>query len=408
MTTRHILLTLAALASHVCAAGSEVAAPAESPAPASPAATGTESPAAPDAAPTPSPEALKVVQDTIALFSALDAIVASDKTVEEKVAAILSQKQSAAALGRAVKSVGEDALALAAGTVELPEFAALDAAGETPELRDALEEVFLSIMAGADAEESPAREEEEEAPVGDPAALKEASDFIMHYFQKPEPDKIDALITQWAGLFPSVRQCDAIPSTLIFFGELFKAHPDRVEGWMKTASTLPQDWQEVFAWSQRYAKGEEPDVTASERATPATLDACWGGFMASGDKKYPEFVLKVACSDEAPNVIDMTVHAAVWSCSSFIINYPEMKEIARAWFTQASEAQRENFALRANAQVQQAVFDKVLYTEEQQEEHRRQLMESEDGDEEDSGESAETEAEANGADGGPEAVPAQA
>ncbi len=197
----------------------------------------------------------------------------------------------------------------------------------------------------------------------DQSELMRTSDFMMHYFQKPEPDKIDALIRQWAGFFPKLDECSAIPSTLVFFGEVFKANPDRVEGWMQTVATLPEEWQEIFEWSQRYARGEEQDVTAVPSMSPEVFDACWGGFMASGEAKYPEFVLRVACMDEAPDCIDMSIRAASWSCCSFIINYPEMKVIARNWLAQASERQRENFALRANDKVQQAVFDKVLVDE---------------------------------------------
>ncbi len=201
---------------------------------------------------------------------------------------------------------------------------------------------------------------------------QEVSNFMMHYFQHPEPDKIDALIIQWAGLFPGVEECSAIPSTLVFFGEVFKANPERVEGWMQTAYSLPEEWHEIFEWSQRYARGEERDVTAEESMNPGIFDACWGGFIASGDKKYPEYVLRAACMEEAPNCYDLSIRSAAWSCCSFILNYPEMKEIARAWFTTATEEQRMNFARRSNETVQQAVFGTVLMNEVQKKEDQTQ------------------------------------
>lgn len=205
----------------------------------------------------------------------------------------------------------------------------------------------------AQAAEAPA-----EAPVT-PEEMERLNEFIMHYAERPDPEKLNAYLARWDRYFPVVQR-GMIPATVTFFGEVFKANPDRVEGWMKTISELPKGWQRVFEMSLAFSRGEMEDFTKNEFATPELLDACWGAFSASGDKKYAEFVLRTACADEAPNELNLTVRAAAWSCASFIKTHSSMREIARAWFAAATEQQRLNFAGRTSAEIQQEIFGKVL------------------------------------------------
>lgn len=192
-----------------------------------------------------------------------------------------------------------------------------------------------------------------------PEEMEQLNEFIMHYAERPDPDQVGAYLARWDRYFPVVQR-GMIPATVTFFGEVFKANPARVEGWMKTISTLSEDWQRVFELSLAFSRGEMEDFTKNEFASPELLDACWGAFSASGDKKYAEFVLRTACADEAPNELNLTVRAAAWSCSSFIKTHSSMREIARAWFATATEQQRLNFAGRTSAEIQQEIFGKVL------------------------------------------------
>lgn len=192
-----------------------------------------------------------------------------------------------------------------------------------------------------------------------PEEMEQLNEFIMHYAERPDPDQVGAYLARWDRYFPVVQR-GMVPATVTFFGEVFKANPDRVEGWMKLVSELPKGWQRVFEMSLAFSRGEMEDITKAEFATPELLDACWGAFSASGDKKYAEFVLRTACADEAPNELNLTVRAAAWSCSSFIKTHSSMREIARAWFATATEQQRLNFAGRTSAEIQQEIFGKVL------------------------------------------------
>lgn len=192
-----------------------------------------------------------------------------------------------------------------------------------------------------------------------PEEMEQLNEFIMHYAERPDPDQVGAYLARWDRYFPVVQR-GMIPATVTFFGEVFKANPDRVEGWMKLVSELPKGWQRVFEMSLAFSRGEMEDITKAEFATPELLDACWGAFSASGDKKYAEFVLRTACADEEPNELNLTVRAAAWSCSSFIKTHSSMREIARAWFAAATEQQRLNFAGRTSAEIQQEIFGKVL------------------------------------------------
>ena len=360
------LLTSVALLPCVALAAPETpassATSAASAAPAAPAAS--ESPADPPAAAPASEgtqDARELVQRLLAFVSELNAIAGSDKAVNEKVAAIKNLEPRATELGKAVQAMGMQAMGEAFEVSEAPDISALKQAMEVPEISAALDRVFV-LMQG-DAQES------------DPSVARQLGDFMMSYFQHPQPEQIGTILQQVVEVFPSTRQCNAIPATLTFFAEIFRANPDRVPEWKTIIDTMPADWKQCFEWSLSYARGEQADITEEECATPEVLDACWGAFLASGNKKYAEYVLEVACQDEQPDTINVTVRAAVWSCSSFISNYPEVKTIARTWFATASDQQKENFALRTPEEIQQAVFDKVLIDQTRKEQILNELRE---------------------------------
>lgn len=286
------------------------------------------------------------MKQIITFVSELDAIAGSGKTTDEKIAAFKNLEPRAAELGKAVQAVGMQAMDEAFDETEAPDITALRQAMETPEMSDAISRIYLLL--------------EGDVQKIDPSSIRQLDEFIMHYFQHPQPEQVGTIMRKIIEIFPSTQQCNAIPGTLTFFAEIFRAHPDRVPEWKTIIDTMPADWKQCFEWSLSYARGEKGDITEREPVSPDILDACWGAFLASGDKKYAEHVLAVACQDEQPDTIDVTVLAAVWSCASFISNYPEMKTIARAWFATASDRQKENFALRAREDIQTAVFDKVL------------------------------------------------
>ena len=210
---------------------------------------------------------------------------------------------------------------------------------------------------------TPAPPASSSAQPADGDLAQKTGNFMMHYFQHPEPGKIDGLINDIAKAFPDTRRCNAIPSMIVFFGEIFKANPGQVEEWMEPVSSLPEDWQKIFQTALQYAQGKIPDVSTMQIVGPSTLDACWGGYLASGDKKYPEAVLRVACRDEPEKTMDVTIRAAAWSASSFIKQYDEMKQIAREFFKNATEQQKLNFASRTNENTQKTVFGTVLKPE---------------------------------------------
>lgn len=237
-------------------------------------------------------------------------------------------------------------------------------------MKTTMKTILIPLIAAAacmaDQPSTPATPTPPPSPAAPPATgdlLKKTGDIMMHYFQHPDPGIIGELITDVSKAFPDTRQCNAIPSMIVFFGEIFKSNPGRVDEWMKTASSLPEDWQQIFRTALQYAQGKIPDVSTAQTAGPSTLDACWGGYLASGDKKYPEAVLRIACSDEPENSLDVTIRAAAWSASSFIMQYDEMKKIAREFFADATERQKLNFAGRTNEEVQKTVFGTVLKPE---------------------------------------------
>lgn len=206
------------------------------------------------------------------------------------------------------------------------------------------------------------------APPATDDLRQKTGNTMMHYFQHPDPGIIGGLIADVAKAFPDTRQCNAIPSMIVFFGEIFKANPGRIEEWMKTVSTLPEDWQQIFHTALQYAQGTIPDVSTAQTVSPSTLDACWGGYLASGNKKYPEAVLRIACGDEQERTLDVTIRAAAWSATSFIRQYDEMKKIAKEFFDNATERQKLNFAGRTNEEVQKIVFGTVLKPEKESDE----------------------------------------
>ena len=321
-----------------------LAAPEKNAAPAAPETPAIPPASAPATAETPS--AHELIKQNRAFVSELNEIAGSDKTAAEKVAAIKKLEPRAAELGKAIQAIGMQAIQEASDGAATPDFPALKQAMEIPEFKAAISRI-VHLMQG-------------NVKKNDPVAVQQLSEFVMHYFQHPQPEQVSTIMQQLVEVFPSIRQCNAIPGTITFFAEIFRANPDRIPEWKTIIDTMPADWKQCFEWSLSYARGEKGDITAFETASPDLLDACWGAYLASGDKKYAEYVLRVACQHEPPDTIDMTIRAAVWSCSSFIRNYPEMRTIARTWFATASNQQKENFALRASEDIQTAVFDQVL------------------------------------------------
>lgn len=85
-----------------------------------------------------------------------------------------------------------------------------------------------------------------------------------------------------------------------------------------------------------------------------------GGLFARGDRQDLQYVLNVACIDDASDVAPVTVRATCRSCASQILGYDEIRQMPWAGFRRASDSQKLNFARRVNDETQVAVFDKEL------------------------------------------------
>ena len=132
---------------------------------------------------------------------------------------------------------------------------------------------------------------------GGPIA-KEVSQWVMHYYQKPQPEAFETRVRQMA-------QCNLLRSQEpVFLGRVLAQNPGRIAAWLDALQDLEEadravlskaawlsDAREARQWLekmqiQEYAGKRPPDLFAGPRIiTAGTLDEYWAWFFATGDIK---------------------------------------------------------------------------------------------------------------------------
>ncbi len=138
------------------------------------------------------------------------------------------------------------------------------------------------------------------AVAAEPRPSGEALSLWMNYAYVTHDEKPVADLVEWLGdekVFQS-RPALVAPATA-FLSEFFRAHPDRVEGWIAPVAGYDDMTRATFAWALWIAgrsdlarrvspqsdvrlEGEPPRLTATHPTSPLEIDMQWGAFYASG------------------------------------------------------------------------------------------------------------------------------
>jgi hypothetical protein len=167
--------------------------------------------------------------------------------------------------------------------------------------------------------------------------------WTAHYYLDPKPDGVDAALRAITakGFFEN----DDVQAPLSgFFTEVFRANPDRIEGWITPyigvarrhilySALWMANSKSSRAALERLANGATPDEARSLRSllttppptiesmaidSPAALDYLWGCFLASGsDVPVLRIIDQLKLADVRGNLNAMMIGgAAQWSLSS--------------------------------------------------------------------------------------------
>ena len=206
---------------------------------------------------------------------------------------------------------------------------------------------------------------------------------MMKYYLDPKPEKIPEILDAIGSLKPEEAK-NVMSSAIVFFGEVFRANPERNAEWIKihpdkrvmhfvmvnalsyadteTSRKLLREYIQAHDELQKIRLPEKPmtDITLLEMTSPTILDACWGGFFASGNPKYAEAVVKCSFRETPEKVVDMTSTAAKWSVLALSKQQARVRETTIAYLKKASKDERTRFADGLTNERQMDLLGEIL------------------------------------------------
>jgi TonB family protein len=149
---------------------------------------------------------------------------------------------------------------------------------------------------------------------------QDVSDFMQHYYLRPEPELIAGLVD---ALHPSgyLERENAISPLVAYFSEVFAANPDRLSQWQ--VRIQKQDEKTKAALERALSLSKGGGILKLEGHAAPLNDMYWGAFFASGN---PDFIRKLIDQlhyvDERDDFsLFMTGVSAEWSLSSNAQSY---------------------------------------------------------------------------------------
>ena len=216
---------------------------------------------------------------------------------------------------------------------------------------------------------------------------QKANEFVSGYFREKPADAVSGAFNDYDQLYLEQSMGMAAPPLIGFFQEVFKANPDRLNGWMDDIAGLesrslknllcnamiwantPESRAALAAAAEKYpglhiivpdSTMTIPDITTLNPMPASMLDFCWGAFFASGDPKYVQAVLRTAATTEKNGEILLDVHAARWSALSIARDAPEVKKIVADFCKTATPEQKNALAQSMDEAEQTEYFGAVL------------------------------------------------
>lgn len=192
---------------------------------------------------------------------------------------------------------------------------------------------------------------------------------MTYYYLDPRPDEVPAALQAVTakGFFEN----DDVQAPLSgFFAEVFRANPDKLDGWIKPYVGVPNRhilysglWmansKESKLALERLAKGASPEEAKRLRGllasppptvesmnidSPASLDYMWGAFSASGaEAPVLRVIDQIKLVKTKGDVGTMMIGgAAKWSVSANARQHDKVLKIVKAQATSADPETREH------------------------------------------------------------------
>ena len=244
--------------------------------------------------------------------------------------------------------------------------------------------LLFAVAAGVSATVAAA----EGAPISAQEAAMRADEIMQNFYLSPQPEKIDEFLELLSGVAP-VRLRRSLGCNTTFLGEAFRRYPQQLPKWAKLPGR--DDFRETLFRALSYADSDEARqaaralplkirlrvpfgvrnvrATPVEKCTPATVDACWGGFFGSGDVEYVDTVIRAAFQPEKPGERDLTRRAALWSLLHLSGKHPRIETILKERLRQAPEGARNAVAEETSEKRQRELLGEVLITDEKKDEN---------------------------------------
>jgi len=200
---------------------------------------------------------------------------------------------------------------------------------------------------------------------------KSINDSIMHYYQKPEPEKVPDMLHKAAKMGLLDRD-DTKYIFATYLGELMRRNPDKVDAWVASMSDFTESqkrllmaalWQANLPQATEQLKKMASTLTGDDKkffdqllekpatpletkpiTAPGQLDLLWACFFASGDTKYVSRIVDALAMENESGTQNILIGSA--AKFSLTANAKEHETVMR-FLKQAEEARpKESRKLR--------------------------------------------------------------
>lgn len=210
-------------------------------------------------------------------------------------------------------------------------------------------------------------------------------DSIMQgFYLDPSPEKVEEFLKLSAEFKPLGSNRGADSCSTVFLGEVFRRYPARLESWSRMGGH--DAFKRLMISALRYANTREATAALRkmgglsggvpsfsrdaselppERFPTEMLDGCWGGFFATGERRYVDAVIRVALHPEREGGINLTKRSALWSIQSLMEKHPKVKEYFREHLRSVYPQVQYDLAKRISENMQRELLGKVLISDEE-------------------------------------------
>jgi hypothetical protein len=205
------------------------------------------------------------------------------------------------------------------------------------------------------------------------STMGQAQEWFTYYYLHPRPDLLPSALEVFSNA-GALKSQEAAGTLVAFLAQVCAANPDKVSSWAAVVGKRPNDQKVVMEAALWIANSVEsrlalaqlgnaegqnqkkaisqmlsqppPDLLQGEIESPVVVDALWGGFFATGDRRFVERIISVLpwinVKDNASKLL--IGEAAQRSLTSNAIQHPRVLEICKDALNRVPENQKSVLA----------------------------------------------------------------